>query len=87
MKRINREWAAAGSCHLADGDAVAEVLELGDVVVAPPVGVAPAGELVTSAVVGQQVPAGDQDRVPDGDRRFLLAGVVAAGRPPSTQLQ
>ncbi|MHB8504897.1 MAG: methyltransferase domain-containing protein, partial [Acidimicrobiales bacterium] len=39
MKRINRERTVGGSCDLVEGDAVAEVLELGDVVVASAVGV------------------------------------------------
>jgi hypothetical protein len=56
-----------------------------DEVVAVPVGVGAACEVVAAkvvvvAVVGEQVPADDQDRVADGDRSLLLAD--AAGEPP-----
>jgi hypothetical protein len=67
-----------------EGDAVAEGLELGDGSLTLAIGVAP-GEVVATqvlvvAVVGEQVPGNDQDRVPDRDGRLLLAD--ASGQPP-----
>ena len=82
-----------------EGDLVAEGLELGDGSLAGTVAVAADEEVAAKvgivAVVGQQVPGNDQDRVADGDGRLLLAdpageppelgrqvGVAAAGRGP-----
>jgi hypothetical protein len=82
-----------------EGDAVAEGLELGDGPLTLAIGVAPdevvAAQVGVVAVVGEQVPGDDQDRVPDRDGGLLLAdpsgqppvlgrqvGVAAAGRGP-----
>src|SRR3954465_1375815 len=81
--RINRSGPAV-LCDCFQGDPVAEAVELLDEPVASPVGVA-AGEVVPAevvvvAVVGEQVPADDQDGVGDGDGRLFLAD--SAGQPP-----
>ena len=63
---------------LAEGDLVAQVLELFDEAVPGAVGVDSPSEVVAAqilvvAVVGEQVPADDQDGVAYGDGRLLLA--------------
>lgn len=67
-----------------EGDLVAEGLELGNGSLASAVGVAADKVVATKVgivtVVGEQVPGDHQDRVPDRDRRLLLAD--AAGQPP-----
>src|ERR1039458_786973 len=78
MRRINRGCAAAGSGHFAEGDLVAEVLELLHEVVLVAGGVTASGEVVATevvvvAVVGEQVPGDDQDGVADGDGCSFLA--------------
>src|SRR3954463_5987394 len=74
--RINRSGPAVLGDRL-QGDPVTEAVELLDEAVALPVGVA-AGEVVPAevvvvALVGQQMPADDQDGVADGDGGLLLA--------------
>jgi hypothetical protein len=71
--------------EVGEGDAVAEIVELADEVVASFVGVGASDEPVTSevvvvAVVGEQVPGDHRDRVPDCDRGLALAD--ATGEPP-----
>ena len=77
------------SGDFGEGDAVAEVVELADEVVASFVGVGAAGEpvaaeVVVVAVVGEQVPADDEDRVADGDGGFACGrcagGAASTGR-------
>jgi len=63
---------------LAEGDLAAQVLELFDEAVSGAVGVGSASEVAAAqifvvAVVGEQVPADDQDGVAYGDGRLLLA--------------
>ena len=70
------------SGDFGEGDAVAEVVELADEVVASLVGVGASGEpvaaeVVVVAVVGEQVPADDEDRVADGDGGFAVADASA----------
>ncbi len=70
--------------HGFQDDAVAEGLELGDRPLTLAVGVAPdevvATKVLVVAVVGEQMPGDDENRVPDGDRGLLLAD--ASGQPP-----
>ena len=85
MKRINHEVRAARLCDCAEGDCVAEVLELFNEAVLATVGVAAAGEVVAAevvvvGVVGEEVPGDDQDGVADGDGGLLLAD--PSGEPP-----
>jgi len=85
VKRINRERVAGASCDGAEGDVVAEGLELLDVVVAAALGVGAPGEVVAPevfvvAVVGEEVPADDEEGVADGDGGSRPAD--AAGEPP-----
>jgi hypothetical protein len=69
--------------HGFQDDAVAEGLELGDRPLTLAVGVAPdevvATQVLVVAVVGEQMPGDDENRVPDGDRGLLLAD--ASGQP------
>jgi hypothetical protein len=96
IRRINREWPAAGSCHFAEGDLVAEVLKLLDEAVLVAGGVASAGEVVASevvvvvTVVGGEMP-GDDHRDGRSSRSEPLAqtpelsrqiGVGGAGCSP-----
>src|SRR3954471_12729152 len=77
-------------CGSVEADAVAEVLQLGDEPVALAVGVAAgevvAAEVVVVAVVGQQVPADDQDGVTDGDGGLLLADPAGQSPEPGGQV-
>ena len=73
------------SRDFVEDDSVAEVVELTDEEVASFVGVGAAQEPVAAevlvvAVVGEQVPADDQDRVPDSDGCLLVAD--ASLEPP-----
>jgi hypothetical protein len=68
---------------------VAECLELGDGALTHSIGVAVdeevAAELMVVAVVGEQVPGDDQDRVSDSDGSLLLA--EAASQAPKLRRQ
>jgi len=85
------------SCDFVEGDSVAEAVECFDgpvaLAVALAVGFGSSGEVVAAevvvvvvvGVVGEQMPADDQDRVGDGDGGFLLAD--AAGESPELRAQ
>lgn len=85
MRRINLGCAAMVLRDFVEGDSVAEAVELFDQSVASMVRVVAVGEVVAAevlvvGVLGEEVPADDQDRVGDGDGGFLLAD--PAGETP-----
>src|SRR3954449_12940460 len=82
--RLWGEATAVVLCDSVQAHSVAEVLQLCDEPVALAIRVAAgevvAAEVVVVAVVGQQLPADDQDGVADGEGCLLLAD--PAGQPP-----
>src|SRR5215207_11418942 len=84
-------WGWVGLCDFVEGDSVAEVVELFDEVVSVAVDVAVVepvvAEVVVVAVVGEEVPADDEDwnAVTFPDRRvtrprgFGVAGMLPTG--------
>ncbi len=74
------------SGDFGEGDSVAEVVELADEVVASFVGVGAAGEpvaaeVVVVAVVGEEVPADNEDRVADSDDGFAVTHAASEVLP------
>ena len=87
--------------ELGQGDLAAELLELSDQVVLAAVRSGSSGEVVTAevlvvGVVGEEVPADDEDGVADGDGRLFLPMRRASGQnwadrqvsrvPPTTRI-
>jgi len=80
-----------GSGDGCEFDAVAEFFELSDEMLAAPVGLVFAGEVVRSellvdGVLGEDVPADDQQRVRNGDQGALLTAPFTDALEPDSQI-